>query len=171
VLLSAGRRAKLTPSKVFSMLGLLVPQGATDPEQTSTPDPRLGHSNESTAGVGAGRWGAKPMLQVGLKVMSALLLPLVCGSCATQSGILYGSKIELEAGRGRGNESKTKVDEVGLFFSGKFGLIELGQGTVPRMSGQAPYRHTAFLTGIPLHAVGTAGSKRRENHEGRSRCK
>jgi hypothetical protein len=67
------------------------------------------------------------MIKVGLQVMSTVLLLLVCGSCATQSGILYGSKIELEAGSGRGNESKAKVDEVGLFFSGKFGQIELGQ--------------------------------------------
>jgi hypothetical protein len=67
------------------------------------------------------------MIKVGLQVMSAVLLPLVYGSCATQSGILYGSKIELEAGSGRGNQSKAKVDEVRLFFSGKFGRIELGQ--------------------------------------------
>jgi hypothetical protein len=67
------------------------------------------------------------MIKVGLQVMSAALLPLVCGSCATQSGILYGSKIELEAGSDRGNGSKAKVDEVGLFFSGCFGRIELGQ--------------------------------------------
>ena len=67
------------------------------------------------------------MIKVGLQVMSAVLLPLVCGSCATHSGILYGSKIELEAGSGRGNESKAKADEAGLFFSGKFGRIELGQ--------------------------------------------
>jgi hypothetical protein len=67
------------------------------------------------------------MLKAGLQVMSTVLLSLVCGSCATQSGILYGSKIELEAGSGRGSESKSKVDEVGLFFSGKFGRIELGR--------------------------------------------
>lgn len=67
------------------------------------------------------------MIKVGLQIMSTVLLPLVCGSCATQSGILYGSKIELESGSGRGNESKAKVDGVGLFFSGKFGRIELGQ--------------------------------------------
>jgi hypothetical protein len=48
------------------------------------------------------------MIKVGLQVMSAVLLPLVCGSCATQSGILYGSKIELEAGSDRGNGRKTK---------------------------------------------------------------
>jgi hypothetical protein len=67
------------------------------------------------------------MSKVGLQVMSAVLLPLVCGSCATQSGILYGSKIELEAGSDRGNGSKAKVDEAGLFFSDCFGRIELGQ--------------------------------------------
>jgi hypothetical protein len=55
----------------------------------------------------------KAVNKVGLQVMSAVLLPLVCGSCATQSGILYGSKIELEAGSDRGNGSKAKVDELG----------------------------------------------------------
>ena len=59
--------------------------------------------------------------------MSAVLLLLLCGSCATQSGILYGSKVELDAGSDRGKQSKAKVDEVGLFFSGCFGRIELGQ--------------------------------------------
>jgi hypothetical protein len=67
------------------------------------------------------------MSKLGLQVMSAMLLPLVCGSCSTQSGILYGSKIELEAGSDRGNGSKAKVDEGGLFFSSRFGRIELGQ--------------------------------------------
>jgi hypothetical protein len=66
------------------------------------------------------------MIRVGLQVMSTVLLLLACGSCATQSGILYGSRIELEAGSDRGNESKAKVDGVGLFFSGNFGRIELG---------------------------------------------
>ena len=56
------------------------------------------------------------MIKVGLQVMSTVLLPLVCGSCATQSGILYGSKIELEAGSDRANGSKAKVDEVGVFW-------------------------------------------------------
>jgi hypothetical protein len=70
------------------------------------------------------------MTKVGLRVMSTVLLPLICGSCATQSGILYGSKVELEAGSGPGNESKAKVDEVGLFFSGNFGRIELGHEDV-----------------------------------------
>jgi hypothetical protein len=67
------------------------------------------------------------MIKVGLQVMSTALLLPICGSCVTQSGILYGSKIELEAGSNRGNENKAKIDEVGLFFSGKFGRIELGQ--------------------------------------------
>ena len=48
-------------------------------------------------------------------------------SCATQSRILYGSNIELEASGDHDNESKAKVDRVGLFFSGTFGRIELGQ--------------------------------------------
>jgi hypothetical protein len=67
------------------------------------------------------------MIRVGLQVMSTVLLLLACGSCATESGIRYGSKIELEAGRDRGNESKAKVDGAGLFFSGNFGRIELGR--------------------------------------------
>jgi hypothetical protein len=69
--------------------------------------------------------------RVGLQVMSAVLLPLVCGSCATQGGILYGSTIKLEAGGDRRNGSRTKVDEVGLFFSGRFGRIELGREDGP----------------------------------------
>jgi hypothetical protein len=72
------------------------------------------------------------MTKVGLQVMSAMLLPLVCGSCATQSGILYGSKIELNAGSDRGNGRKAKLDEVGLFFSGRLGRIELGQEDGPK---------------------------------------
>ena len=67
------------------------------------------------------------MTRVGLQVMSTVLLLLACGSCATESGIRYGSKIELDAGSDRGTGSKVKVDEVGLFFSGRFGRIELGQ--------------------------------------------
>jgi len=63
--------------------------------------------------------------------MSAVLVPLVCGSCAIQSGILYGSKIELDAGSDRGNGSKAKMEEGGLFFSGRFGRIELGQEDGP----------------------------------------
>jgi hypothetical protein len=66
------------------------------------------------------------MIRVGLQVMSTVLLLLVCGSCATQSSIRYGSKIELEAGSDPGNGRKAKVDGVGLFFSGKFGRIEFG---------------------------------------------
>jgi hypothetical protein len=75
------------------------------------------------------------MIKVGLQVMSAISLPLVCGSCASQSGILYGSKIELEAGSGSGNGSKAKVDEVGLFFSGSFGRLELGQEDGAEVAG------------------------------------
>jgi hypothetical protein len=67
------------------------------------------------------------MIRVGLHVISSVLLLLACGSCATQGGILYGSKTELEAGSDRGNESKAKLDGVGLFFSGNIGRIELGQ--------------------------------------------
>jgi hypothetical protein len=67
------------------------------------------------------------MFKVGLQVMSTVLLPLICGSCANQSGILYGSNIELDTGSDRANGSKAKGDEVGLFFSGCFGRIELGQ--------------------------------------------
>ena len=33
----------------------------------------------------------------------------------------------MDAGSDRGHGSKAKVDEVGLFFSGRFGRIELGQ--------------------------------------------
>ena len=46
---------------------------------------------------------------------------------ATASGILYGSKAELEAGSGNGNTEDAFVDEVGLYFSGNFGRVELGQ--------------------------------------------
>jgi hypothetical protein len=79
----------------------------------------------------------KAVNKLGLQAMSIVLLPLVCGSCATQSGILYGSNVELEAGSDRGNGSKAKVDEGGLFFSGRFGRIELGQedGTENATSG------------------------------------
>jgi hypothetical protein len=65
------------------------------------------------------------MTKFGFQVMSTVLL-LLCGGCATQSGIQYGSKVELDAGSDRGKESKAKVDEVGLFFSGNLGRIELG---------------------------------------------
>ena len=46
---------------------------------------------------------------------------------ATESGILYGSHVELEVGSGDGNTDNAFVDEVGLFFSGNFGRIELGR--------------------------------------------
>ena len=46
---------------------------------------------------------------------------------ATEGGILYGSHLELEAGSGDGNTTDAFVDEVGLFFSGNFGRIELGK--------------------------------------------
>jgi hypothetical protein len=45
----------------------------------------------------------------------------------TETGILYGSKIELEAGSGDGNEDDAFVDEVALYFSGNFGRFELGK--------------------------------------------
>jgi hypothetical protein len=60
------------------------------------------------------------MIEVSLRVMGTVLLLLVCGSCATESGIRYGSKIELDAGSDRGKKSKAKIDGAGLFFSGKF---------------------------------------------------
>jgi hypothetical protein len=46
---------------------------------------------------------------------------------ATESGILYGSHLELEVGSGDGNSDNAFVDEVGLYFSGNFGRVELGQ--------------------------------------------
>lgn len=46
---------------------------------------------------------------------------------ATSSGILYGSKLEIEAGSGDVNSSNVSIDEVGLFFSGNFGRVELGK--------------------------------------------
>jgi outer membrane protein OmpU len=46
---------------------------------------------------------------------------------ATENGILYGSKVELEVGSGDGNTDNSFVDEVALFFSGNFGRIELGK--------------------------------------------
>jgi hypothetical protein len=45
----------------------------------------------------------------------------------TETGITYGSAIELEAGSGDGNVDDAFVDEVTLFFSGNFGRIELGR--------------------------------------------
>jgi outer membrane protein OmpU len=46
---------------------------------------------------------------------------------ATASGILYGSKLEIEVGSGDGNEGNVTIDEAGLYFSGNFGRVELGQ--------------------------------------------
>jgi outer membrane protein OmpU len=48
----------------------------------------------------------------------------------TDGGIEYGSEVELEVGSGDGNpadDENTFTDEVGLFFSGAFGRIELGR--------------------------------------------
>jgi predicted porin len=49
---------------------------------------------------------------------------------ATESGILYGSEIELEVGTGGLDDSSpaTSIDKAGLFFSGNFGRFELGRG-------------------------------------------
>jgi hypothetical protein len=44
---------------------------------------------------------------------------------ATDGGVRYGSKVELEVGGEPGGSST--VDEVGLFFSGNFGRVELGR--------------------------------------------
>ena len=49
-------------------------------------------------------------------------------NASTESGILYGSRIELEAASGEGNVSDATVDEVQLYFSGNFGRVELGRG-------------------------------------------
>lgn len=46
---------------------------------------------------------------------------------ATESGISYGSKIELEVGSGDGNTDDALVDVIGLYFSGNFGRFELGK--------------------------------------------
>jgi predicted porin len=48
---------------------------------------------------------------------------------ATERGILYGSKVFLEVGTGGldGTSPSVEVDEVGLFFSGSFGRVELGR--------------------------------------------
>jgi len=48
----------------------------------------------------------------------------------TDGGIRYGSKVELEVGSDFGggvSSSDATVDEVGLFFSGNFGRVELGR--------------------------------------------
>ncbi len=44
----------------------------------------------------------------------------------TDGGIRYGSKVELEVGANNG-DSNASIDEVGLFFSGNFGRVELGR--------------------------------------------
>ena len=52
---------------------------------------------------------------------------------ATDRGLLYGSKVELEVGSGNGNAENDEgntdatVDEVALFFSSGWGRIELGR--------------------------------------------
>jgi hypothetical protein len=61
------------------------------------------------------------MAKVGSTVLAVLLL-LACGACAN-SGIRYGSKIEIDAGSDRVDERRGGA---GLFFSGNFGRIELG---------------------------------------------
>jgi outer membrane protein OmpU len=54
-------------------------------------------------------------------------LLFIYADAATESGIFYGSKIELEVGSGDGTTVDPEVDEVGLYLSGDFGRIELGQ--------------------------------------------
>jgi hypothetical protein len=83
--------------------------------------------------------------KLGLQVMSTVLLPLVCGSCATQSSILYGSKIELEAGSDRGNGSKAKVDEVGFSSRAASAGSSLARRTAPRTPRQALDRPPGIL--------------------------
>jgi hypothetical protein len=51
----------------------------------------------------------------------------VSANGATESGILYGSHLELEVASGDGNVDDAFVDEVGLYFSGNFGRVELGK--------------------------------------------
>jgi outer membrane protein OmpU len=46
---------------------------------------------------------------------------------ATDRGLQYGSKIELEVGSGNGNTEDATIDEVALFFSSGWGRIELGR--------------------------------------------
>jgi outer membrane protein OmpU len=48
---------------------------------------------------------------------------------ATESGIRYGSEIELEVGTGGldGSSPDTFIDKAGLFFSGNFGRFEVGR--------------------------------------------
>jgi outer membrane protein OmpU len=47
----------------------------------------------------------------------------------TDGGIRYGSKVEIEVGGGgdAGSPNGISIDEVGLFFSGNFGRVELGR--------------------------------------------
>jgi hypothetical protein len=70
------------------------------------------------------------MDKVGCQVMSIVLLPLICGSCATEGGILYGSKIELEAGSGDGNESnaESRAVLVDIYGFGRAGAANKWQG-------------------------------------------
>jgi hypothetical protein len=85
-----------------------------DCELTSAPTGRTG---ESTA-----RSGGNLMAKVGLTVLSAALL-LLCSGCAN-SGIRYGSTIELDAGSDLSNERRAGA---GMFFGGNFGRIQLGR--------------------------------------------
>jgi outer membrane protein OmpU len=45
----------------------------------------------------------------------------------SDTGVTYGSYLELEVGSGDATQTNAFVDEVNLFFSGNFGRIELGQ--------------------------------------------
>ncbi|HEX5077501.1 MAG TPA: porin [Geminicoccaceae bacterium] len=47
----------------------------------------------------------------------------------TDGGVRYGSKVEIEVGGGgdAGSPDGISIDEVGLFFSGNFGRVELGR--------------------------------------------
>jgi hypothetical protein len=81
------------------------------------------------------------MAKVGLTVLSAALL--LCSGCANSGGIRYGSTIEIDAGSDRANGArKVKVDGAGLFFSGKFGRIGLGQEGGPEKVTSGSERHT-----------------------------
>jgi hypothetical protein len=64
------------------------------------------------------------MVKVGLTVLSAGLLLLVCDGCANSGGIRYGSTIEIDAGSDRADERRAGA---GLFLGGNFGRIELGR--------------------------------------------
>jgi hypothetical protein len=63
------------------------------------------------------------MAKIGLTVLSAALL-LLCSSCATSSGIRYGSNVEIDAGSDLADERRGGT---GLFFWGNFGRLELGR--------------------------------------------